>query len=183
MSLPGPRFTYEDYLLLPEDKRWEVIEGELLVTPAPTFRHQRVSLKLTVRLSNHIETNGLGQVVYAPCDVILSSENVVQPDVLFVARQRLSIINPSGGVHGAPDLVVEILSPSTASRDQVVKRKLYGNYGVREYWVVDPASSTIEVLLLGASGLETTRVFPTGAVVVSPLLPDLELLVDDVFAE
>lgn len=140
-------------------------------------------MTLAARLSNHIETNGLGQVVYAPCDVILSGENVVQPDVLFVARQRLSIINQAGGVHGAPDLVVEILSPATASRDQVFKRKLYGKYGVREYWVADPASSTIEVLALGASGLDTTRVFPTGAVVVSPLLPDLVLPVDEVFAE
>ncbi|HWI52586.1 MAG TPA: Uma2 family endonuclease [Symbiobacteriaceae bacterium] len=183
MSLPGPRFTYEDYLLLPEDKRYELIEGELLVTPAPATRHQRILLKLAVRLSVYSEANGLGQVLPAPCDVILSSENVVQPDVLYVVRQRLSIINPAGGVHGAPDLVVEILSPSTASRDQVFKRKLYGKYGVREYWVVDPAASTIEVLVLGASGLETSRVFPIGSAVVSLLLPDLLLTVDDVFAE
>jgi len=94
-----------------------------------------------------------------------------------------SIINPNGGVHGAPDLVVEILSPSTAGRDQVFKRKLYGKYGVREYWVVDPASATIEVLVLGSSGLETSRVFPKGSVVVSPLLPDLLLEVAEVFAE
>ncbi len=183
MSLPGPRFTYEDYLLLPEDKRYELLEGELLVTPAPTARHQRILLKLAVRLSVHSETNGLGQVLPAPTDVILSSDNVVQPDVMYIVRQRLSIIHPNGGVHGAPDLVVEVLSPSTASRDQVLKRKLYGKYGVREYWVVDPASSTIEVLVLGPAGLETSRVFPMGSVVVSPLLPGLVLAVDDVFAE
>lgn len=116
-------------------------------------------------------------------NVILSNENEVQPDVLFVAQHRLAIINPAGGVHGAPDLVVEILSPSTASRDQVFKRKLCGKYGVREYWVVDPAASTMEVLVLGAAGLETTRVFPMGATVVSPLLPDLVLPVSEVFAE
>lgn len=183
MSLPGPRFTYEDYLLLPEDKRYELIEGELLVTPAPTAQHQRILLELAVRLSTHVKAAGLGQVLPAPTDVILSSESVVQPDILFVTRQRLAIINPLGGVHGAPDLVVEILSPSTAGRDQVFKRKLYGKYGVREYWIVDPAASAIEVLVLGPVGLETSRVFPWGSALVSPLLPDLILAVDEVFAE
>lgn len=183
MSLPGPKFTYEDYLLLPEGKRYELIEGELLVTPAPTARHQRTLLRLAVRLSTHVEAAGLGQVLPAPTDVILSNENVIQPDLLFVVRQRQGIINLDGGVHGAPDLVVEILSPSTAGRDQVFKRKLYGKYGVREYWVIDPVSAGVEVLTLGANGLETWRVFPAGTALVSPLLPDFSLAVDALFAE
>jgi Uma2 family endonuclease len=183
MSLPGPRFTYEDYKVLPEDKRYEIIEGELLVTPAPTARHQGILLELLVKLSTHVKTNGLGKVLPAPTDVILSHENVVQPDILFVGKQRLEIVNPAGGIHGAPDLVVEILSPSTAGRDQLVKRKLYGKYGVREYWVADPAAASIEVLVLRDTGLETWRVFPMGTTLSSPLLPDMQVSVDEVFAE
>lgn len=121
MLLPGPRFTYEDYKLLPEDRRYEIIEGELLVTPAPNTRHQRI--------------------------------------------------------------LVEILFPSTVSRDQVIKRKLYSKYGAREYWVVDPATRSIQLLALGQAGLDTWRVFPTGSSLTSPLLPGLSLLVEDVFAE
>ncbi|HYF76283.1 MAG TPA: Uma2 family endonuclease [Symbiobacteriaceae bacterium] len=183
MSIPGPRFTYEDYKLLPEDRRYEIIEGELLVTPAPTARHQGILLELAVKLSIHVKANGLGKVLPAPTDVILTNENIVQPDILFVSSRRLETINQSGGVHGAPDLVVEILSPSTASRDQIVKRKLYSRFGVREYWVVDPASASIEVLVLRDGGLETWRAFPSGTLLSSPLLPDLKIAIDEVFAQ
>lgn len=170
-------------MTLPEDKRYEVIEGELLVTPAPTARHQRVLMRLAVRLSHHVETTGLGEVLPAPTDVILAHESIVQPDILFIARHRLGIIDLDGGVHGAPDLVVEILSPSTAGRDQVVKRKLYSKYGVREYWVADSASASIEVMALGPVGLETVQVYPVGSALTSPLLPGVSRSVAEVFAE
>lgn len=181
MSLPGPRFTYEDYKLLPEDSRYEIVEGELLVTPAPSARHQRILARLLFRLMAYAEAGGHGTVLPAPTDVIFANETVVQPDLLFVARDRLGIINPAGGVHGAPDLVTEILSPSTASRDQVVKRKLYGKYGVQEYWIVDPDAKSIEVLTLGPAGLDTWRVFPSGSSLTSPLLTGLALSIDEVF--
>lgn len=183
MSLPGPRFTYEDYKLLPEDKRFEIIEGELLVTPAPNFRHQEISMRLALTVAALVKTAKLGKMVAAPADVILSAENVVQPDLLFVANSRLGIIDPKGGVHGAPDLVVEILSPSTAGRDQLVKRKLYGKYGVRESWIVDPDAQSIEVLTLAENGLETWRVFPTGSTLTSKVLPGLKLDVTEIFPE
>lgn len=183
MSLPGPHFTYDDYKLLPEDRRYEIVEGELLVTPAPSARHQSILVHLILRLAAFVEAENLGKVLPAPTDVILANESVVQPDLLFVSREREAIIDPSGGVHGAPDLAIEILSPSTASRDQVVKRKLYGRYGIREYWIVDPSAQCIEVLTPGPSGLETWRVFGAGADLVSLLLPRLSLSVDYVFAE
>ncbi|HWI66600.1 MAG TPA: Uma2 family endonuclease [Symbiobacteriaceae bacterium] len=183
MSLPGPHFTYEDYKLLPEDRRYEVVEGELLVTPAPSALHQGILVRLILRLASFVEAGKLGKVLPAPTDVILANESVVQPDLLFVAKERQGIIDPSGGVHGAPDLVVEILSPSTASRDQVVKRKLYGRYGVREYWIVDPVAQNVEVLIPGHVGLDTWRVFSTGSSLVSPLLSGLSLSVDDLFAD
>lgn len=160
MSQSGPRFTYADYKLLPEDVRCEVLDGELLMTPAPTASHQRILGRLYLRLGNHVAAGGLGELLPAPTDVILSEENVVQPDILFVGKDRLGIIDPAGGVNGAPDLVIEILSPSTAGRDKVLKRKLYAVFGVREYWVVDPAARSIELMLYAPTGMETWRVFP-----------------------
>lgn len=183
MSMPGPRFTYEDYKLLPEDKRYEIIEGDLFMTPAPNFRHQMILSRLLVRLWTFVEAGGLGQVVPAPTDVILSQENVVQPDLLFVSKERLGIVDQNGGVGGAPDLAVEILSQSTLRRDQIIKRKLYSKYGVREYWVVDPEGRAVEILTQTATGLETWRVFPVGSVVTSPLLPGLSISTSDVFAD
>lgn len=181
MSLPGPRFTYNDYKLLPEGKHYEVIEGDLLVTPAPNVTHQRISRRLFVRLVEFVEWQGAGEVLSAPTDVILSEYNVVQPDLLFVAGNRLEIMDPEGGVRGAPDLVIEILSPGTASRDQVVKRKLYAQYGVREYWIVDPAAKSVEVLTESPQGLETWHVFTGVAILISPLLAGFECPVADIF--
>lgn len=183
MSLPGPRFTYEDYKLLPEDKRCEIIEGDLLMTPTPTSRHQVILGEIFVHLRAFVKAQGLGLVLLAPTDVVLSEGNVVQPDLLFVAKDRHSIVDPAGGVHGAPDLVVEILSPSTSSRDQVLKRKLYAKYGVREYWVVNAEARTIEVLTRDPGGLETWMVFPSGSSLASQLLPGFSLSVAELFAD
>lgn len=181
MSLPGPYFTYEDYKLMPEEKRCEIIEGELLMTPSPAFRHQAIQIRLSVQLYSFVDQHELGHVVAAPMDVILSPENVVQPDVLFIAEERSAIIENTGGVHGAPDLAVEILSPSTAPRDQVLKRKLYGRFGVQEYWIVDPESRTIEVLTATAGGLESWQTFEADSTLASPLLPGLAIKVGDIF--
>jgi Uma2 family endonuclease len=183
MSLTGPRFTYEDYKLLPEDKRYEIIEGELLVTPAPNTRHQKILLRLVLKLGTWAQDQGVGTVLYAPTDVILSDENVVQPDILFVVKEREGIVDPNGGINGAPDLVVEALSPSTASRDQVLKRKLYSKYGVREYWIVDPVAHSIEVLSFMGTGLETWQVFTVGSTLVSPLLPGLQVSTSQIFVD
>ncbi len=173
-------FTYRDYLLMPEDKRVELIGGDFYVTPAPSTDHQRVSRDLGEILWSHVREKGLGEVLPAPCDVILSETDVVQPDLLFVSRARAGIIAPEG-IRGAPDLVVEILSPATAERDRSVKLKLYGRHGVREYWLADPASRAIEVYTMGREGLEHWRTFPAGMQLASPLLPDLTFAVEEVF--
>ncbi len=173
------RFTYRDYLLLPEGDRRELIGGEFLVVPAPTPHHQRVSARLQRALHDFVEANGLGEVFDAPIDVVLSEENVVQPDLIFVARDRASVVRETH-VAGAPDLVVEIVSPSTADRDRETKRRLYFKYGVREYWLVDPGAGTIEVLVPGAADFETHRVFPRGTRLSSPLLPGLSIPVEDI---
>jgi Uma2 family endonuclease len=131
-------FTYEDLLQFPEDgKRYEILEGELVVTPAPNLGHQGASIALSTILYLHVEQHGLGTVLAAPCDVLLSEISVVEPDLLFVSRERREIMERAF-VRGAPDLVVEILSPSTARRDREAKMKLYGQYGVPNYWLIDP---------------------------------------------
>ncbi|HLO04082.1 MAG TPA: Uma2 family endonuclease [Symbiobacteriaceae bacterium] len=181
MTLPGPRLTYAEYRRLPDDKRHELVEGELLVTPAPSSRHQRISMSLSIRLGSFVLEHGLGTLLAAPTDVILSMETVLQPDLLFVARNREAIIDPHGGVQGAPDLVIEILSPSNATHDQVTKRQLYSQFGVREYWLVDPEAQSVEVLTDQGTGLETWQRMVADGILTSPTLPGLHLPVANIF--
>jgi len=176
------KFTYHDYLLLPEDKRYELVEGELFLVPAPNIPHQGISRELMAVLHRYVRDHDLGKIFYAPCDVVLSSENVVQPDLLFVAKERMSILTYAN-VQGAPDLAVEILSDSTAQRDLSVKRKLYAKYGVREYWIVDPESKSVEVLSWTETGYRTEAVYPHTARLSSPLFPNLNLNLADIFRE
>ena len=175
------KFTYRHYLLLPEGERRELIEGDFYVLPAPSFKHQTVAANLGMALRQHVRTNRLGVVVWAPTDVVLSQESVVQPDILFVSNERRGIITEAN-VSGAPDLVVEILSPSTAERDRELKLDLYARYGVREYWIVDPEAETVEVMELGAEGASNVRRYDGGSV-ESALLPTLKIEVAEAFEE
>ncbi|HBI24855.1 MAG TPA: restriction endonuclease, partial [Nitrospiraceae bacterium] len=118
------KYTYEDYLKTPDDVRYELIEGELLMTPSPVPRHQRISRKIEFILEEFVTNNDLGEIFYAPCDVHLDNENVVQPDILFISKERLNIIGEKN-IQAAPDLAIEILSESSAYRDLVQKKKLY----------------------------------------------------------
>jgi Uma2 family endonuclease len=181
MTLPGRKFTYEDYKQLPDDQRYEVLEGELVMTPAPKSLHQLILANLHLILGTFVREHGLGKLLFAPTDVVLSERNVVQPDLLFVASNRISIIDLQGAVHGAPDLVVEVLSPSTARRDLEIKMQIYSTYGVREYWIVDPEAGAIEVLTNQGPGLETWQRFPKDGTLTSPTFPALKLNVAQVF--
>jgi len=174
------RFTYQDYLLLPYDKRYELIEGDLHRVPAPLTNHQKVSRNLQRILWEFVQKNGLGEVLYAPVDVVLSSEDVVQPDILFIAKERLAILTEKN-VRAAPDLVIEILSPSSKEWDLEIKRKLYEKYGVREYWIVDPEAQTVEVLQLTDDGYLAFRVFSRGTKLKSPLLKDFSFPIEAIF--
>ena len=125
--------TYEDYCALPNDgRRYEILEGELFVTPSPSRAHQRLSANLFMILNSHGRDRDLSEVFYAPFDVILEKTSVVVPDLLFVSRDRLGIVTDRG-VEGAPDLIVEILSPGTAHRARLDKAQLYARHGVRRY--------------------------------------------------
>ena len=169
------RFTYQDYRNLPEESRYELIEGDLLMSPSPSTLHQRIVLRLAEILSAWARANGAGEVFVAPCDVILSEMDVLQPDVLLVSRERSSIVQEKG-VFGAPDLVAEVLSPATAERDRTVKTKLYARAGVREIWLVDPASRTVEVLAADASGRLRSATFRGDDPVNSVVFKGLDLV-------
>ena len=142
--------TWEDVLRMPDDgNRYEFIGGRLYVTPAPVTRHQRISKRLQAALMRILEDAGRGEVFYAPFLVeIPGTGDRVQPDLLFVSDERREIIGEKQ-VLGAPDLVVEILSPSTAHRDRGIKLDLYARSGVRQYWIVDPGEDVVDVWRFG----------------------------------
>ena len=142
------KLEYEDYARLPADgKRYEILDGDLYVTAAPSPYHQRLSKRFQRRLEDYFEVRGLGEVFNAPIDVILERHDIVEPDLLIVG-------NPAQisqrGIEGAPLLVVEVLSPSTRARDRGVKMRRYAELGVAHYWIMDPEAQTIECLRLEA---------------------------------
>lgn len=174
--------TYIEYLTLSDDARYELIEGELHLTPTPPNRHQKSLIRLVARMLPFIEERDLGTVLMGPVDLVLAEDTVLQPDLLFIAREREGIIGEKSGIFGAPDLVVEILSPSTAKRDLVTKKRLYDAHGVREYWIIDPEQNFIEVYTPQGAGLEIWQRFEPGSTLQSPLLIDLALDVTYVLA-
>jgi Uma2 family endonuclease len=181
MTVPAAlRFTYEDYALLPEDRRYEVVDGELFVTPAPTPFHQTVAQRLEEVLGAYLRDHLFGVMLHAPCDVVLSPYDVLQPDILVVSRERRSIIGDKY-VGPAPDLVVEVLSPSTESRDRIAKAKRYATFGVREMWLVDPAAKTIEVLVNAGEGFRHEGLYGEADTVYSVVLNDLAFAAAPVF--
>ena len=177
---PAVKLTYEDYLKTPDDERWELLSGELIMAPSPTRVHQQVALELASRLLNFVTERDLGQVFIAPFDVVLSDTTVVQPDVLFVSTEQAHIIL-SENVRGAPELVVEILSPSTASRDWRDKLDLYAEHGVNEYWIVDPDARRVWVMKLEVSGFEEAGTYGEDGTLTSHTLEDFTLNLADVF--
>jgi Uma2 family endonuclease len=137
------KHTYEDYHNLPEGAPYQLIHGELIMTPAPATYHQRISKRLEWELLK-LEEKGLGEVLYAPVDVYFSETETYQPDLIFITKERLDIIGEEK-VEGAPDLIMEILSPSTAYYDLKPKFHVYEQSGVKEYWIVDPTEKSIEI--------------------------------------
>ena len=179
---PKLRYTYRDYLDLPETaERCELIDGEYWIMPSPTGPHQGAILNIGSELWRFVRANKLGKVFIAPFDVILSPNDVFQPDVIFLSNERMRF-RTGDNIRGAPDLVVEVLSPSTAARDRGVKRDRYARFGVREYWMADLEARLIEVLVASDDGFATAGVYGEGDALRSPLLPGLRLDVSEVFA-
>ncbi len=175
------KLTYEDLCRYPDDgKRHEIIDGDHIMTPAPKRNHQSASGNLFVRLYAFVQQHNLGWVYTAPFDVVFSKFDVVEPDLVFISRARASILTEANA-QGAPDLVVEILSPSTEEIDRQVKFKLYQKFGVREYWIIDPDAETIEIFAARAGGYESLGHFSRGQDVRSDVLSGFACSVDDVF--
>lgn len=179
---PDGAWTFADYAQLPENGfRYEVIEGELSMLPAPLIQHQTVLRRLFKRLLSHIERHRLGDLWSAPIDVVLGDRATpVQPDLVFVSRERRQIVGRER-IEGAPDLVVEILSASTAARDRGLKFELYAASGVREYWMVDPDELTLEVYVLRGRAYAPLGCYRPGQTAGSELLPGLKFKVKGVF--
>jgi Uma2 family endonuclease len=176
------KLTVRDYMSIPEDddRRFELIDGELILAPSPVTQHQRISRNLLRVLDEFVESQNLGELFYAPMDVVLSEHDVFQPDILFILNHRLDIIGERN-IQGAPDLVVEILSPSTEGRDRGDKRDAYLRYGVREYWIIDPQNRTCEIMRAGDTDFETVRIYPEGTTATSPILEGIQVEVDRLF--
>ena len=181
---PKRKLTYEDYAKTPEGERWELIDGELtnheaIMAPSAKRAHQRNQMKLGSRMSFFAEESDLGEV-YSDFDVVLSDTDTVRPDLLYVSKDRLHIITEDN-IQGAPDLVVEIRSPSTARQDWTVKRELYARHGVKEYWLVDPEAATVSVLLLENGELKVSGVYGETDTLTATVLQDFTVALSDIF--
>ena len=172
--------TYADYLETSDDERYELLHGELVMAPAPLIDHQYALINLIIAIGAFVKKHKLGKVYSAPFDVVLSDTNVVQPDLLFVSTARQHSITPEN-IQGAPDLVVEILSPSTAERDRTVKSDLYAQHGVHEYWIVDPDARSITVFLLNGGAFEEVDTYSAGETLTSPMLAGFSIALDEIF--
>jgi len=145
-------WTYDDYYKLDDEKRYEVIEGELIEMSAPRIIHQRISMNLSVELVLYLRKHKIGEVFASPCDVVLSAVNTFQPDLLFISQENLKIIQEKN-ISGTPDLVIEILSPSNKDHDRIKKFNLYERFRVKECWIIDSDEKTIKVYVLEAGKL------------------------------
>lgn len=175
------KLTYEDYVELPDDRRYEIIDGELYEMTAPSIRHQEILFNLSLIFGPYVRVNRLGLVFFAPIDVMFAEDSVVQPDLIFISESRRHIVQDHAIV-SAPDFVLEILSPSTAAHDRSRKADLYARYGMAEYWIVDSETETIEIRRLGDTSYDPAEIHDSGAI-STVLIPGLEVHLDDVFAE
>jgi len=177
------KLTYRDYLTWPDDgRRYELYEGEVYMVPSPSVQHQRISRDLGALLRHFVLENELGEVFYAPLDVVFDEDTVVQPDILFISHERRGIINEQN-ISGAPDLVIEILSPATEERDRGVKLQLYCRYGVRECWLVDPEGRTVEVLALSPQGYQVLGRYSGDEMVSSRVLVGFQRVAKEIFSD
>jgi Uma2 family endonuclease len=174
--------TYDDYCGLPNDRnRYEILDGELSVTPAPATQHQITLGNLHRILSTHVFANHMGRLLLAPTDVILASTTVVQPDLVFVGNNRSQVVT-TRGVEGAPTLVVEILSPTTHRTDRVTKAQLYAKHQVPQYWLIDPDQQTLEAYELVIDRYDLVARAQDAEVFAPSLFPGLSIQLSDLWA-
>jgi len=169
------RLTYHDLCLLPNDgKRYEIIDGELFVTPAPNFQHQIVVTNLVYFLCAFLRDRPLGRVIVSPFDVVFSQFDVAEPDILYVSKARATVLTKKNA-QGSPDLVVEVLSKSTKKIDRTTKLKLYARFGVQEYWIIDSDGISAQIYRRENGSLELAATFKAEDSLTSPLFPGFSL--------
>jgi Uma2 family endonuclease len=181
---PALKLTYDDFLLFPDDgKRHELIDGEHCVTPSPNTRHQAVLGNLHFIIRSWLEQHSVGRVFFAPLDIVFTQFDVVEPDLLYISNARAAEILTTTHVTGAPEIIVEIGSPSTRKRDETIKRRLYERSGVAEYWVVDPDIDVIRIYRRSGDRFERPLEMSREAddVLTTGLLPGLEIPLARVF--
>jgi Uma2 family endonuclease len=192
-STTTAKLTYEDLVKLPDDdKRHEIIDGVHYVMSSPVLRHQRVVRRLGISIGNFVDATGSGEVFFVAVDIVLSPYDVVVPDLVFVSEERRHLLQEKN-IPGPPDLVAEVLSPSTRRKDRVLKRRLFEREGVQEYWIVDPVAATVLVFRLraatpaGPAGLahynEAVELSAAAAdTLTTPVLPGWSLALSALFA-
>ena len=187
-ALPNPsgvKLTYDDFVLFPDDGlRHELIDGEHYVTPSPLLKHQKIVANLHVLIGPWLRARPIGEVYLSPLDVVFSPIDVVEPDLIYASNKRKAEIETDANIQGAPELVVEIGSPSTRRRDETIKRALYERAGVTEYWVADTELDVVRIY----RRLDGTRFarpeqfsLEAGDVLTTALLPGLELPLSEIF--
>ncbi len=179
-TITRKKTTYTDYVKIDDDNRYEVFNGELRMVPAPSTDHQFISRNLEVFVWNFVSKNGLGEVLDAPVDVVFDDEEVYQPDLVFIKKDRLGIIRRDA-IHGVPDLIMEIVSPSSVFYDTVEKKEIYRKYGVNEYWLVFPDEKAIEVFVLENGEYQEFCRFKKNGCVTSKILEGLKIYAKDIF--
>ena len=177
---PKIKLTYEDYINTPEDERYELIDGELIMVGAPNMEHQSIQVEIGWRVVTFVKAGNLGWVFNPPTDVLLTDNDVVQPDLIFVSREREHVITDAN-IQGAPDLVVEILSQSSATRDRRDKFDLYAMHGVAEYWLISPEARIVRVFVLRGGVFEEVGRYCENDTLTSTTLEGLEIGLSEVF--
>ncbi len=176
-----PRVGYTDLVNAPEDgRRYELYDGEVLVVASPLPRHQIVSENVAALLRSYVAAYG-GTYLATPIDIVFSEYDVLMPDLVFFVEARKHLVQLDAPIRDAPDLAVEILSPSTAATDRGRKMQMFARYGVREYWIIDPVKERLEIHTLARSGYELAQVATGPFPIRSPLLPQVEAPVESLF--
>jgi Uma2 family endonuclease len=178
---PQGEWTYDDYTRLPDNgMRYEVIEGDLYMSPAPRPKHQEVIVALLGHLLDYLKQKPIGKILISPIDVILPDlANPVQPDLIFISKERSHIVKEQF-IEGVPDLIVEVLSPGNPAHDRRVKFRIYAQAGVREYWIIDPDARTVEINLLRGEAYASAGSFDADEQIRSEVLPDFSAHVSEI---
>jgi Uma2 family endonuclease len=186
MTHSGVKLTYDDYVLFPEDgQRHELIDGEHFVSPAPVSKHQRIAGNVFGLIWSYLREHKIGVAYGNAMDLIFSHFDVVQPDVVYISHERLARLEPSDWIKGAPNLVVEVGSPSTRTRDETIKHRLYERFGVDEYWIIDPRDATIAVFRRddGRYTRALRLALERDDILTTPWLPGLQLPLATIFED